>query len=100
LFATRDGMGLIDAALNFCLNLQSLDKSFLEGSAQETMFVFCKWLSCPSYIEELKTPEQIENERYYFGMDGDDGDNSGLGHHVINILSGQEIVKQNIHDGL
>jgi hypothetical protein len=93
LFVSNDGEELVKAAQRFCENLANL-KTIDVGSlsSNEAMFKFCMWLANPPYIEELKGDEE-SRERYYFGTNGEDGDNRHLGHHVINILSAK-VVRQ------
>jgi hypothetical protein len=93
LFVSDNGEELIKAAQTFCRNLANLETIDLGAlSSNEAMFKFCMWLANPPYIEELKSDEE-KNNRYYFGTDGEDGDNRNLGHNVINILSAK-VVRQ------
>lgn len=90
LFISDNGQKLVDSAIAFCNNIRKLDKISRDLSSPRVMFLFSMWLANPPYIEELKDDEE-KNEQYYFGMDGEDGDNSGLGHHIINIPTCREV---------
>jgi hypothetical protein len=88
LYASDNGDELLHLAENFCKGQVG------DMSSQEAMFDFCM------YIADLRRTHYSIPEDLYFGMDGDDGDNSALGHHIILLVSGQEKFKQNIHDEL
>lgn len=93
LFVSDDGDGLIASAKAFCTNINNLDPHYAEDlTANEAMFKFCMWLANPPYIEELIDEDDARKKtKYYFGQDGGDGNNSAMGHNVVNLLSGKVV---------
>jgi|PlaIllAssembly_1097288.scaffolds.fasta_scaffold03702_3 hypothetical protein len=91
LFTPKDGEQFIEDAKTFVKNLAKMKKIDVGNlSADRAMFLFTRWLELPDYLPL----DELENEaEYYFGTDGMDGDNSDLGHYVINLLTGQ-VVRQ------
>jgi hypothetical protein len=61
-------------------------------TSQRAMFKFC------TYLAGIDRKLHPVVDKLYFGMDGEDGDNSALGHHIILLLSGQEKFKKSIHE--
>lgn len=88
LYTNDHGQELIDAAKEFCEWMGKLDKNSQDISSQEIMFMFCN-----QYLAGLDADEHPFINGLYFGMDGEDGNNSELGHHVIDILT-RQVVRQ------
>jgi len=88
LYVSDEGQELINLAKSFCKT-----KNVPNLSSQEAIFQFCL------YLGDLRnTHYPVPQHDLYLGMDGEDGDNSALGHHIILLVSGQEKFKKNLYD--
>lgn len=81
IFSRDGGKEFVERVIEFCQRLMPLEK---ELPSNEIILYFWWW-----YVEKYGYIQN--NSGYYMGADRTDGDNSGHGHYVVSIVTGQVV---------